>query len=243
MKKSLGCSFFLWAILLLFVPSPTHAQPKIYSVPGQAKNNTPKQLNTSEIDLGLKEALMLGAKNAALKAARVNGFYKNPLIFIPFPPEARTMKSTLEALGLKSQINYFIKTLNRAAEESAKKAAPIFLQAIKGLSIQDGYQILKGPNDAATKYLQRKTSAQLTRAFRPVARQAINKVQLTRYWNPLVTRYNQVPFVKKVNPNLDDYVTERAVSGLFKLMAQEEAKIRKNPAARVTDILRRVFGS
>jgi len=236
-------AFVVVLSLQLVLSLPAHAQPKIFSTGTASGGNSGKRLQSSEIDLGLKEALILGAKNAALKAAKVDGFYKNPLIFIPFPPEAQAMKTTLETLGLKSQINYFIKTLNRAAEEAAKKAAPIFLQAIKGLTIQDGYQILKGPNDAATRYLRKKTSRQLTQAFRPVVAQAIQKVQLTRYWNPLVTRYNQIPFVKRVNPNLDDYVTQRAVSGLFKLMAQEEARIRQNPAARVTDILRRVFGS
>ena len=200
-------------------------------------------LKKSEVSLGLKEALIIGAKSAASRASRVNGYYKNPLIFIPFPPEAKMMKQTLEALGFKNQIRQFTKKLNRAAEQAAKKAAPIFIQAIKGLTVQDAVGILRGPDNAATRFLQRKTSRQLTRKFRPVVRHAINKVHLTQYWNPLVRRYNQVPFVKKVNPNLDDYVTQRAVSGLFKLIAREEKKIRKNPAARVTDILRRVFGS
>ncbi len=202
-----------------------------------------RQLTQPEVVGGLKEALLLGAKNAALKASRVDGFYKNPLIFIPFPPEAKAMKTTLEALGLKKQVGEFIKTLNRAAEEAAKKAAPIFLQAIKSLTIQDGFQILRGGDDAATQFLQRKTSSQLKAAFRPVVKNAIDTVGVAQYWKPLATRYNQLPFVPRVNPNLDSYVTDRAVSGLFKLIAQEERKIRKNPTARVTDILRRVFGS
>lgn len=202
-----------------------------------------KALTGKDVVAGLKEALIYGAKNAASEASQVNGFYKNPEIFIPFPPEARQMKATLEKIGMKSQVEKFIQTMNRAAEESAKKAAPIFLNAIKGLSIQDGYQILRGPDDAATDYLRRKTSKQLTAAFRPVVRQAIQKVEVTKYWNPLVVQYNRLPFVQRVDPNLDHYVTERAVSGLFKLIADEERKIRKNPSARVTDILQRVFGS
>lgn len=186
---------------------------------------------------------MLGAKIAANRASQVDGFYKNSLIFIPFPPEAIAMKNTLESLGFQRQIAAFTKTLNRAAEEACKKAAPIFFQAIKEMTIQDGFKILRGSDDAATQYLRRKTSKQLNKAFRPVVHQAIEKVGVTALWNPLVRRYNQIPFFRPVNPDLDDYVTDRAVSGLFKLIANEEKKIRKNPAARITDILRRVFGS
>ena len=204
---------------------------------------TKGSLDSTEVASGLKEALFLAAKNAANLASQVDGFYKNPKIFIPFPPEAKRMKDTLETIGLKKPVEDFVKTLNRAAEEAAKKAGPIFLQAIKELTIQDGYQILRGSNDAATSYLRRKTSPRLNAAFRPVVRKAIAKVGVTKYWTPLVKRYNQIPFVQRVNPNLDDYVTERAISGLFKLMADEEGRIRKDPAAWVTDILRRVFGS
>lgn len=208
--------------------------------PSQSKQ---KNLSNSQVSLGLKEALQIGVKHAVREASKINGFYKNPLIFIPFPPEAKAMKTTLEAIGLKPMVQNFIRTLNRAAEEAAKKAAPIFLQAITGLTIQDGIQILRGGDNAATQYLYRKTSRQLFTTFRPVVGQALNKVQVARYWTPMVRRYNQVPFVKKVNPNLENYVTQRAIRGLFKLIGQEEKKIRKNPAARVNDILRRVFGS
>lgn len=200
-------------------------------------------LTSPEVVSGLKEALSIGAKSAAQLASRVDGFYKNPLIFIPFPPQAQQMKSALEKIGLKSQVDRFVMTLNRAAEEAAKQAAPIFLSAIKGLTIQDGFKILKGPNNAATDYLRSKTTAQLTTAFKPVVKRAIEKVEVTKYWNPLVTQYNRIPFVQRVNPDLDAYVTERAIAGLFKLIANEEMKIRQNPASRVTDLLRKVFGS
>ncbi len=206
-------------------------------------NPTGAGLSKGEVSDGLKEALIIGAKHAALQASQLNGFYKNPLIFIPFPPQAQQMKMTLEGLGLKSQVQKFVMTLNRAAEEAAKKAAPIFIQAIKELTIQDAFKILKGPNNAATQYLRNKTTPHLKRAFGPIVQRAIDKVEVTRYWTPLVTHYNRVPFVQKVNPDLDAYVTERAISGLFKLIANEEKKIRENPAARITDLLRKVFGS
>lgn len=199
-------------------------------------------LTNDEVIRGLKEALSIGAKNASNRASKFNGFYKNPRIKIPFPPEANNVKKTVEALGMRKQVDKFVETLNRAAEEAAKKAAPIFLDAIMQMTIQDGFEILNGPDDAATAYLKRKTTAPLTREFKPVVKQAIDKVQVTRYWNPIATTYNQVPFAKKVNPDLDAYVTERALAGLFKLIADEEKKIRKDPAARVTELLRKVFG-
>lgn len=212
-------------------------------VEGVARESTGAGLTNAEVIRGLKEALSIGANKAARKASKLNGFYKNPRIRIPFPPEAQKVKATAEALGMKKQVDEFVRTLNRAAEEAAKKAAPIFLDAIKGMTIQDGFDILRGSDDAATAYLKRKTTAPLTREFKPVVGRAIDKVHVTRYWNPIVTRYNQVPFVKRVNPDLDAYVTERALAGLFKLIADEEKKIRKDPAARVTELLRKVFGS
>lgn len=199
--------------------------------------------NNDDIIRGLKEALTIGANNAASIASKVNGFYKNPKIKIPFPPDAQKVKAVAEGMGMKKQVDKFVETLNRAAEEAAKEAAPIFINSIKQMTIQDGFQILRGPDDSATQYLKRKTSGPLTAKFRPAVKRAVQKVEVTKYWNPIITSYNQVPFVTKVNPDLDAYVTERALSGLFKLIADEEKKIRKNPAARVTDLLRRVFGN
>ena len=200
-------------------------------------------LTNSEVIRGLKQALEIGAKKAASKASRINGYYKNPLIFIPFPPEAKKAKAVAESIGMRNQVDKFVKTLNRAAEEAAKEAAPIFLNAIKSMTIQDGFKILKGSNNAATTYLRKKTTRPLKNKFKPIVRRAINKVQVTKYWNPIAKNYNRMPMVQKVNPDLDAYVTDRALKGLFKLIAQEEKKIRKDPAARVTDLLRRVFGS
>jgi hypothetical protein len=133
-------------------------------------------------------------------------------------------------------------TLNRAAEEAAKDAAPIFLKAITSMSIGDGFSILKGGDNAATTYLKDKTNAELMEKFKPVVANALQKVQITKYWNPLMTKYNSLPMTSKVNPNLEDYVTKKAIEGLFKLVADEELKIRKDPGARVTDILKKVFG-
>lgn len=202
-----------------------------------------KKLTNTEVIKGLKEALTIGTNNSTALASKVDGFYGNSSIRIPFPPEAIKVKNTLNDLGMTSQVKKFEETINRAAEEAAKSAAPIFVNAIKGMSIGDGFKILKGADNAATQYLQDKTTSQLKEQFKPVVKNAINKVEVTKYWNPLITTYNKIPTVQKMNPDLDEYITLRAMQGLFKLIADEELKIRKDPVARVTDLLKKVFGS
>jgi hypothetical protein len=210
----------------------------------EEKVNTPKQptLSNDEIVQGLREALNVGTNNSTGAASKVDGYLKNPRLFIPFPPEAQDMKEKLEKFGMKKKVDEFETSLNRAAEEAAKTAAPIFLDAIKGMGISDGMAILKGADTAATKYLKDNTSTQLNAKFRPIVKDALDKVKVTSYWTPLVTKYDRIPGVKKQNPDLEAYVTERAMAGLFLLVADEEAKIRKDPMARVSDILKKVFG-
>ena len=200
-------------------------------------------LTNDEVISGLRDALTVGTNNSSAFASKVDGFYKNPKLFIPFPPEAQKVKEWAEKLKMEAQLNKFVETLNRSAEEAAKDAAPVFVNAIKGMSIGDGFAILKGSDNAATQYLKDKTTAELRQKFTPVVQNAINKVELTKYWSPIINNYNKVPFVEKQNPDLTAYVTDRAMEGLFKLIADEELKIRKDPVARVTDILKRVFGS
>jgi hypothetical protein len=200
-------------------------------------------LTNDEIISGLKEALSVGAKNSGDMASKLDGFYKNPAIFIPWPEEAIKMKQKLSQLGFDGKIQEFEQSLNRAAEEASKQAAPIFVDAVKSMTIADGLGILKGGDTAATHYLRDKTTLQLKDKFRPVVKDAIAKVNVTKYWEPLVTKYNMIPGVQKQNPNLEEYVTGRAVHGMFKLVLDEEKKIRKDPVARVNDILKKVFGS
>lgn len=199
-------------------------------------------LSNDEVVKGLKEALTVGSKNSTDRASKSDGFFKNPAIKIPFPKEAQQMESTLKSLGMTKQVNEFVKTLNRAAEEAAKDAAPIFITAVTTMSINDGFAILRGEDNAATKYLQDKTTADLKVKFKPVVIAALKKVEVTKHWNPLAKKYNKLPMVTKVNPNLEDYVTGKAIEGLFKLVAEEELKIRKDPGARITDTLKKVFG-
>jgi hypothetical protein len=205
-------------------------------------SGNPSTLSNEEVINGLKEALSIGANESTSLASKLDGFYKNPAIFIPFPSEAQKVKEYANKVGLTAQVNKFELTLNRAAEEAAKSAAPIFLDAVKGMSITDGFSILKGADNAATVYLKDKTSPELVAKFTPIVKAAIAKVQLTKYWTPIVTSYNKVPMVQKQNPDLTAYVTDKAIQGLFKLLADEELKIRKNPAARISDLLKKVFG-
>jgi len=211
------------------------------SLTGKKGGSSP--LSSDDIVKGLKDALSVGSNNAGSSASKTDGFYKDSLIKIPFPPDAEKVRQTAVKMGMQSQVDAFVLSLNRAAEKAAVKAAPIFLNAITSMSIDDGLKILNGPDNAATQYLQSKTSQQLHDAFLPVVKQAIDSVQVTKYWTPLANTYNSIPMVTKVNPDLNEYVTQKALSGLFILLAEEELKIRKNPAARVDDILKKVFGS
>lgn len=198
-------------------------------------------LTTQEITDGLKQALSVGSQNAGNSASKVDGYFNNTLIKIPFPPEAKKMESQLRTMGMNKQVDDFVLTMNRAAEEAAKEAAPIFVDAVMGMTINDGLSILNGNDSAATHYLRDKTIASLHAKFKPIIQAAIAKVEVTKYWNPLMTTYNKVPFVEKMNPDLEEYITQKALDGLFLLVAQEEAKIRQDPAARVTDLLKKVF--
>jgi len=230
--------------LLLVLPFLASAQFKLDNVLKDAKNvaSGKKSLSNDEIISGLKEALSVGTNNSTASASKVDGYLKNPKIKIPFPKEAEQMESTLRNLGMNKQVDDFVTSMNRAAEEAAKDAAPVFLNAVKNMTITDGVSILKGNDTAATGYLRKQTTADLTVKFIPIIKAALEKVEVTKYWEPLVTRYNQVPFVTKQNPKLDEYVNAKALDGLFYLISQEELKIRKNPEARVTDLLKKVFG-
>jgi hypothetical protein len=199
-------------------------------------------LTNDEVINGLKEALNVGTNNSSGSASKVDGYLKNPKLFIPWPAEAKDMREKLIKMGMQKKVTEFETSLNRAAEEAAKKAAPVFKDAVTGMSIGDGFAILNGGDTAATHYLREKTFSPLKSQFMPVVKEAINKVKVTSYWTPLATAYNKLPGVKKQNPDLNDYVCTKAINGLMTLIADEEAKIRKDPLAQVTDLLKKVFG-
>jgi hypothetical protein len=218
----------------------------ISSLPTGNTAPTKPQLTNDEVIQGLKEALTVGIKNSVDSSSVLDGFLKNPAIRLPFPPDAIKVKEKAISLGMQGQVDKFETTLNRAAEEAVKEALPIFKNAIINMSIQDGFAILKGGNGAATKFLKDKTSDSLAVAFLPKVKNATSKVQLTSYWNPIITKYNAAVTLsggEKINPDIDAYVTQLAIQGLFKLVEKEENKIRKDPGARVTDILMKVFSS
>ena len=208
-------------------------------------NQNPKsaQLTNTDIVGGLKEALTLGAQNSASKLSAVDGFFKDAALKILLPPEAQKVTEVVSKIpGGNKLVDDAILSMNRAAEDAAKSAAPIFVDAIKNMSINDAIGILKGTDTAATHYLKSNTINPLTTAFKPTVEQSLAKVNATQYWNSLMSAYNKIPFNKKINPDLSAYVTEKAISGVFTQIAVEEQKIRKDPAAQVTNTLKKVFG-
>ena len=212
----------------------------------QVTGTTSGGLTNADVVSGLKEALTKGAEKSVDLASVTDGFWKNDRLRIPFPPEAEKMKTTLNSIGMSSQVEKFELTMNRAAESATKEAVPVFVDAIKGMSVSDGFAILKGGDHAATDYLKEKTTSELTAKFRPIVENATKQVALTNYWAPLASAYNKADMftgAKAVDPDLDAYVTQKAIDGLFVLIADEEQKIRQDPLARTTDLLKRVFGA
>jgi len=242
--KSVSHVFFI-ASMTFGVTGCSEQSMKTLQEIGGALGETKPSLTNEEVIAGLREALSQGTNKGTALASKTDGFYKNVALFIPFPPEAQAVKSKALALGLSSQVDKFEQTLNRAAEEACKTAAPIFLGAIKEMTIQDGFSILRGADSAATNYLKEKTTAKLPAEFRPVIQQAVDKVQLTSYWQPLITAYNTATILtgsQTINPDLTGYVNEKATAGLFLLIEKEEKYIRQDPAGRVTELLKKVFG-
>ncbi|HEY8399798.1 MAG TPA: DUF4197 domain-containing protein [Cytophagaceae bacterium] len=196
----------------------------------------------SEIASGLKEALTIGANKASSELNQVDGYNKNTKVRIPFPEDAQKVAKTLRDMGFGSKVDEFELTLNRAAEQAAKEAAPIFVSAIKEMTISDAKNILTGPDTAATGYLRKTTYNPLYDSFSPHIANALNSTQATQKWTEITTIYNK--FSKnKVETDLVKYTTNKALKGLFILVAEEELKIRKDPLARTTDLLKKVFGS
>jgi len=254
MKKTLIAGLLLAGTL---GPATSHAQGWKNVLNGVVNQATTKpgttttgsgtslgSLSNTDIVSALRQALEIGAQNAGGRLNTLNGFFGNALIKVLMPPEAQKVESTLRSFGLGSVVDKAVLAMNRAAEDASGKAAPIFINAIKQMTITDGLNILKGGNGAATTYLRTATTSALTSAFRPVIQGSLGKTGATAYWGQVMTAYNKLPITKnQINPDLTGYVTERALNGLFVSIADEENKIRTNPAARVTDLLNKVFGA
>lgn len=207
-----------------------------------SKTSSKQGLSNDEIVQGLKEALSVGANNASKQLSSIDGFFKDAAIKILMPPEAVKAEKKLRSLGMGKLVDDAILSMNRAAEDASKSAAPIFVNAVKQMSIQDALGILRGSDTAATGYLRNKTTSPLTEAFRPVIEASLKKVDATKYWNTVFTTYNKFSS-DKINPDLSAYVTEKSLAGIFHQVGLEEQKIRKDPMARTTDILKKVFAN
>ena len=203
--------------------------------------NTEVQLSENDIADGLTEALVRGSSYSVDLASAEGGFNNNELIRIPFPDEAIKIKTSLSKLGLNGKVEEFENSMNQAAETASKKALSILLDAIKKMSIVDALTILNGEDNAATIYLKNNTDEFLYSEFKPIIISAMEKVDLAKKWNPLIKKYNTIPFTKKLNPDLEDYITTKTIDGLFILIAEQEKEIRNNPEARVSDLLIKVF--
>ncbi len=196
----------------------------------------------SEAADGIKEALSQGLAGAVLKLNKEDGFFKDAFYKILIPEDARKVENTLRDLGLGSMVDKAILQINRGAEDAAGYAKPIFVNAIKNMSIGDAIGLVKNGDTSATHFFREKTTEQLVAAFTPVIKSSLDKVNATKYYGDMVNKYNSIPLVKKINPDLTSYVTMKATNALFDLVAKEEKNIRSNFAARTTDLLKKVFG-
>ena len=210
-------------------------------LPGE--QNSATTLDSSTMVSGLKEALSVGSKRAIETVSQTDGYLGNPQIRIPLPPQVEKVGSLMRQVGMSDLADEFQTSMNRAAEEAAPEATSIMVDAIKNMTIEDARNILNGPDNAATQYFREQTSGRLTELFKPSIENSLDQVGSTRYYNQLSDRVASVPVVgEQLNVDLPDYVTQKALDGLFTMLALEEKKIRENPAARTTELLKTVFG-
>ena len=198
-------------------------------------------LSQSEIVDGLREALEIGTDNTVQALSQTDGYYNNPKLKIPLPQSMQKFESVLRATGFDSQLDEFELSMNRAAEKAAPEAKALFVGAIEEMTFSDADAILNGPDNAATEYFQTKTTGKLEALFKPIVQQSMDNVGVTQYYKSVTEQIKTIPFADKYAVDLDTYVTEKSVDGLFVRLAEEEAKIRNDPAARVTDLLQTVF--
>lgn len=198
-------------------------------------------MDPSTIASGLRQALDMGIEKQVTKLTQKDGFYKNQLVKIMLPEELRKVDQGLRDIGLGSLADEGIKALNRAAEDAVKEATPIFVTAVKQITFTDAKNILLGPDNAATNYLEQRTNRALYAKFNPVIERSFSKVGADQIWANIITKYNSIPFVTRVNPDLTDYVTTGALQGVYKMISIEEKDIRNNISARTTTLLRQVF--
>jgi hypothetical protein len=232
--------------LLLLIPTLGFSQIKILdkikkTVPATSTSNALASLSSGDISQGLKEALNKGIEKQVTKLTAEDGFYKNEMVKILLPEELQKVDKTLRKMGMSSLADKGILMLNRAAEDAVKESTPIFVDAVKNMSFTDAKNILMGDDKAATTYLQTETTNPLYAKFNPVIQNSFAKVGADKVWASIIKKYNSLPMVTKVNPDLTDYTTNKALEGVFKMIALEEKDIRTNLNARSTDLLKKVF--
>jgi hypothetical protein len=230
-------------LLLLLVPALGSAQLKSLITKGKTKITSVTSTTSKTIDIsaGLKEALNKGITEQVTKLTAVDGFYKNDAVKILMPEELQTVDASLRKLGMGNLADDGIKALNRAAEDAVKEATPIFVNAITNMNITDAKNILMGSENSATTYLQGSTTKDLYAKFSPVVQESIGKVGADVIWASIIKKYNTIPFISKVNPDITDYVTNKAMDGVFKMIAVEEKNIRTNLKSRTSGLLKQVF--
>ena len=248
MKFSAKISWTLF-IFFLMATSPSHADWKKFledfSKSGTTALSTSEgsDLSSDTIVNGLKEALEVGTRKAVENVSKEGGYLNNPEIRIPLPPRVQQAAGLMRQLGLNKMADDFEQSINRAAEKAAPQATSIMIDAIKSMSIDDARNILNGESDAATRFFEDRTRGKLAGLFKPIIDTSLNEVGATRYYNQLDDKLSSVPVVgQELDMDLQDYVTDQALNGLFVMLAQEEQKIRDNPAARTSEILQQVFG-
>jgi Protein of unknown function (DUF4197) len=235
-------TFFCIILLSLFlIPSLSYSQIDVSKILTGKKNNS--GVTENEAGQGIKEALSQGVINAVLNLNKTDGFFGSEFYKMLLPEDAKKVEKTLRNIGMGAQVDKAILSINRGAEDAVAFAKPIFIDAIKEMTLKDALNIVKGPKDAATNYFKEKTKEKLITAFTPSVKSSLDKVDATKHYSDIMNSYNSLPTTfKKVNPDLTSFVVGKAVDALFDQVAKEEANIRANPLARTSDILKKVFG-
>ena len=204
----------------------------------EKKNNS---ISEKEAYNGLKEALTIGVTKSCENASNIDGFLKNDLIKIKFPQEAKKIKKSLKKIGLEKQIDEFIVSMNRSAEEASKEASQILLKSIKNININNALSILYGEENSATTYLYDQNHEDFRNKFKPIIEKSISNNKVAANWNKIMKTYNKLPLTENINPNINEYILEKTIDGIFVLIAQEEKKIREKPENRISELLKKVF--
>lgn len=234
-KKIRFCGIFLFSCMI--VSCKTVDLKQINNAISQIQ----QPLDKKTVVAGLKQALEVGTNNSTAKTSQKGDFDKNPLIRITTPEDLQNVAGALDKIGLGRYVDDFEVQMNRAAESASTSAKTVFIDSISRMSINDAWGILNGPDDAATQYFRKDTEQQLRNKFKPIITKSMSKVGVYDDYRRLLDTYNQIPFTRKPDLDIEKYVTQKTLDGIFLLVAAEEAKIRRNPAARVTELLKKVF--